>query len=66
MRKNLSNTFTFIFTLTVLALIASGCASAEKSASMAIDNAASVVRTGQEKAWIDPDATPTPLPLERY
>ncbi len=50
-----------IFFLTALALFVLGCASAEKSASMVIDNAASVVKTGQEKAWIDPDATPTPL-----
>lgn len=38
----------------------SACHTAEKSAGMALDNANSVVKTGQEKLWVDPNPTARP------
>ncbi len=39
-----------------------GCAGAEKSASMAFDNANGLVKSADKALWIDPEATPTAAP----
>ena len=56
----------FIAAFTCICMIAllsvAGCSSAEKSAGMVLDSAASVVRSGDEKVWIDPSATAIPTP----
>ena len=45
--------------LSLLLVIASiGCAPAEQSAAKALDNAGSVVKSGADKLWITPSATP--------
>lgn len=51
------NNLMFLNVVVVLVLLLlSGCAPVERSASMALDNANSVMKTGQEKLWVEPDA----------
>lgn len=53
-----------IISISLVALLSGflGCTEAQESAGKVLDSAGSIIRTGKEKAWVDPDVTPTPEP----
>jgi hypothetical protein len=52
----------YLITFVALSVMLGGCAGAEKSASMAFDNANGLVKSADKALWIDPEATPTAAP----
>ena len=67
--KNFRTTSKLVFVTASLLIVGllSGCAEAERSAAMALDNAGSVSRTAKSKLWVAPNgaqATPTATPSE--
>ena len=50
----------------VLGSVMCACHGAEQSAGMALDSAASVIRSGDEKIWIAPEATPSHPSADKY
>jgi hypothetical protein len=52
--------------LTFLCSIIVSCEPAAKSASQAFDNANSVIKSGSETLFMEPEVTPTPVAPSRY
>lgn len=58
MKKTLKTSL-FVVMLTFVAIIG-GCAKSQDSAGKVLDNAGSVIRSGAELPWLEPNPTPTP------